>query len=265
MLYMPKENITSMYNMWQLNTKMEDGRCLGTKDGILCGYCEMCRYIWRAQSTMPGGIKSHDVWAMENYKEMEEKRVIAKIEKEKLKKEIQRKLTGVIEHEMWTVSLKDYDGKLLNRRHYYEELAEKVEEVVENKKFGFKVSGAVIEYHSGEHPDGGNLHVHILAMRDDTYKPSRRINDMAKYFGVKSNFIDRAKGTKEIDFVNRLNYIYGRKINEDKIDYVRKDRIWRKHYQLPEVTSIFPPEILKLYLREKEEEWYDAEEQIGGE
>lgn len=230
-----------MYNMWQLNTKMLNGMCMAHEDGIFCGYCERCKYIWKAQSTESWGIKSHDVWAMENYKNGLENLARAKIERRKLKQEIDRKIEGKIEHELWTIALpEEFEvGKL----------REKIEEIIDDGKFGFKQSAGVIEFHSSEYPDGGNLHIHILTMMDKTYKPSRRIKDLAKYFGIENNFVDRQKGYLEEDFKNRLNYIYGRKISDDKKVYVGKDRIWREDNLLPHVTTKLPNEIERLYLR----------------
>lgn len=230
-----------MYNMWQLNTKMVNGMCMAHEDGIFCGYCERCKYIWKAQSTESWGISSHDVWAMKNYQQGIEAQSRAKIERRKLREEVERKIEGKIDHELWTIALPE--------KFELGKLREKIEEIIDDGKYGFKRSAGVIEFHSEKCPDGGNLHIHILAMLDKTYKPSRRIKDLSKYFGIKENFVDRQKSCKQDDFSNRLNYIYGRKVDDDKKIYVERDRKWRDDNLLPHVTSKLPTEILQLYLR----------------
>ena len=215
--------------MWKVATKMQkDGYC--EIDGPSCGYCERCRYLYSARPKKDKEL-SHTEWAKRNYILMME----MKMDREKQVKEVRAEVMarrGEVKHEFWTIAL-PIDYNLVT-------MVEKSWDMMDKDLFKMGDSIACYEYHSKERPAGGNLHIHILVIRHGTYKPSKKIEMMAKHFGIAKNFIDKAPFYKGSDFENRLNYILGKKIDEDKKTYVERDRQWREDEGLPEFTCCLP-------------------------
>lgn len=92
---------------------------------------------------------------------------------------------------------------------------------------------AVVEYHS---KSGENLHIHIL--RQGNYSKPKIIRDLSRKFKVDRNFIDVKRSVRDVDYKNRYNYIKGIKVDDDKSEYVEKDREWRKQSGLRELYNL---------------------------
>lgn len=215
--------------MWRVEGRRNaDGWC--DIDGAWCGYCERCKYLYSARADRDRHL-THEQWAKRNYIiQLEDK-----IEKEKELKEVKLGILGnkgTIKHEFWTIALpQNYD---------LVEMVHKSWDMMDKDLFKMGDSIACYEFHSKDNPQGGNLHIHILVIKHGTYKPSKKIKLMAKYFGVAENFIDKAPAYKDGDFENRLNYILGRKVDSDKQIHVENDRKWRSKHGLPEFTCALP-------------------------
>lgn len=77
---------------------------------------------------------------------------------------------------------------------------------------------------------GENLHMHIL--KEGNYSKTKIIRDLSRRFKIESNFIDVRKGTEPTDWNNRLSYIQGTKVSEEKMECVEKDKEWRKEHSI---------------------------------
>ena len=81
-----------------------------------------------------------------------------------------------------------------------------------------------VEFYSGKQKE--NLHLHIL--KDGIYNKTKLIRDMSRKFKVSDNFVNVKKGTTESDYYNRLSYLRGEKVDEQKKENSELDRIWRE-------------------------------------
>jgi len=93
----------------------------------------------------------------------------------------------------------------------------------------------VVENFSGELKKE-NLHVHIL--KHGIYSKTKIIRDLSKKFRVAPNFINIKKGTKEIDYMNRLDYINGEKVSELKKENCELDRVWRDQNGFSQIYNL---------------------------
>jgi len=101
-----------------------------------------------------------------------------------------------------------------------------LKKVIQNLSYSYlKNAKLVVEYFSGELKKR-NLHVHIL--KQGIYSKTKIIRDLSTKFKVAPNFINVKKGTKESDYMNRLNYLEGEKHSELKKTNCELDRIWRE-------------------------------------
>lgn len=96
-----------------------------------------------------------------------------------------------------------------------------------------KGSTCVVEYHSAT---GDNLHLHIL--RRGNYSKTKIIRDLSRKFKVESNFVDVQRSNKDNDYQNRLKYINGDKVSEEKQVYCINDSIWREMNDLDEYYNL---------------------------
>ena len=83
---------------------------------------------------------------------------------------------------------------------------------------------------------GENLHMHIL--KEENYSKTKIIRDLSRRFKIASNFIDVRKGTEPTDWNNRLSYIQGTKVSEEKMEYVAKDKEWRKNANIRDYYNL---------------------------
>jgi len=145
-------------------------------------------------------------------------------------------ITGAgVKHRMWTINLPlDYDLVQMKRL---------TEELVFNNLYKLGSSIATYEYYGkdGEHP-----HVHLVTTQDKPKKPGTVIENLAKKFGVKENFIDYKLGKPE-DFRNRMNYVMGNKVEPGKVEQCIQDRTWRQENSLPHITCSLPETIVNKY------------------
>lgn len=78
-----------------------------------------------------------------------------------------------------------------------------------------------------------NLHIHIL--KHGIYSKTKIIRDMARKFKVAPNFINIKKGTTEQDYLNRLHYINGEKLDELKKENCLLDQEWRRQNDIEQI------------------------------
>lgn len=89
-----------------------------------------------------------------------------------------------------------------------------------------------IEYFSKK---GENLHSHIFVPQK--IHKTKTIRDFSRWFGIEPNFVDIRQKTTELQYNNALSYIKGEK-EQKKIEYVEKDKEWRKKYNLQDFYLI---------------------------
>lgn len=212
----------------------KEGHCGGARNSWLwCGYCDHCYNLSgdRNKKLYP----THDSWA----KWLWEQNIETKKEWKKAKQKAYRKLmlkTGNangMRHSFITIALpKDYS---------LQKMMKTLCRIQSKGLYGLRESISCVEWFSDQHPDGGNLHIHILAFRGDTkYKPSVIAKQLSKAFKIESNFVD--VNNHDCDMLTRLNYICGKK-SGTKDDHCSKDRKWRREVNLPDVTSYLPAEL----------------------
>lgn len=227
--------------MWKVTTKLnKDGNC-EIEGGIRCGYCERCKFIYNIWRKIEGNELDHEGWAKRNFINEERVKIEVTEARRKLKQEIEAE-SGKLKHEFWTIALpKDYD--LFN-------MVKKTVEMQDGDMFKMGDSIANFEYYSKKNPEGGNLHIHVLVCSHGTYKPVKKIEMIAKHFGIERNFVDKAPHSNS-GFENRLNYVLGRKIDLDKRGYCDKDKQWRDDNGLPEFTCYLPETLRAKYSLEE--------------
>ncbi len=205
-----------------------DGYCdINRNDLIMCGYCERCNYTAECYE---GGAS---LWKKKNW----EYTMIARIKIKKAREKALRDLyisTGnenSLKHTWCTIGLpKDYS---------LQKMIICVEKIQAKDLYGLGDSVASYEWYSETSPDGGNLHIHLLAVNNTKkYKPGTIATKLAKFFGIKANFVDVINGNS--DFLNRVNYVCGIKDSKEKNIYAEKDKEWRKLKELPHVTCGLP-------------------------
>jgi len=228
-----------MSQMWDIyKDRREPGGHCGGKKGW-CGYCGACDYIWNIgkYSNWKGMTKAE--WQEMNYKNNLKSAMREKLRIQEVKDAVMIEAGGGLKHTFWTIALpKDYDlGKM----------QEKTEELINKDKYGMGKSCAVYEYHSETCPNGGNLHIHILVPEHGKKtRAGKQIEMVAKHYGIKENFVDRELGIQR-DFKNRMNYVLGRKINDEKQKYVEEDRKWRAMQDLPDFASTLSKKVEEAF------------------
>ncbi len=218
-----------------------EGHCDGPRnEWVWCGACSKCQYM--AETAVDTGKwESPEAWKKWNWEQVMLMRLKTKVAKRRALKELYLK-TGnenSLKHTFVTIALKE-DYSL-------PDMVKKVEKIQKNDLYGLEDSIASYEYFSDKHPEGGNLHVHLLAVNNHKkYKPSVIARRVASLFKIESNFVDVINGND--DFCNRLNYVCGIKQGPEKAEFVDKDKKWRYENDLPRVTYDSP-----FSLREKVE------------
>ena len=215
-----------MYKVENLKYDCE-GNCDGVRnDWVWCGYCDKCNYLAKASE------KGEEEWRKWNWEctmlsQMKIKKARAKALKELY---ISTDNENCLKHTFLTIALpEDYS---------LPDMVKTVEKVQSKDLYGLGDSIASYEWYSEKKPEGGNLHVHLLAVNNTKkYKPSVIAKKIAKLFNIETNFVDVVNGNE--DFLNRLNYVCGQKC-EGKVACNEKDREWRKREGLPGVTSHLP-------------------------
>lgn len=144
-----------------------------------------------------------------------------------------RQLIGLTQekfsHQLITIALpQDYD---------IERLRQKLIGLQYNRRTGAPTKwliGAImsVEWYSKTHPEGGNLHVHIL--KPGNYQKAKIVRDMATHFRVEPNFIDAKAGQYRDLYETRRKYIMGEK-QDEKLEYSVLDKIWRKNNSIMDV------------------------------
>lgn len=225
-----------MYDIYR--DKREPGGSCGGKKGW-CGYCSTCDYIWNIGKYSNWKGMTRTEWQKSNYRNNLKMQMREAERLREIRDSVMIEEGGGLSHVFWTIGLpKDYD---LDRMRM------KTDELLEKDKFGMGKSCAVYEYHSENSPDGGNLHIHILVPEHGRKtRAGKQIEMVAKHYGIKENFVDRELGIKR-DFKNRMNYILGNKINEEKRKYVEKDREWRAMQQLPDFASTLSKKVEEAF------------------
>lgn len=209
-----------------------EGCCDGVRnDWVWCGSCPKCDYL--AETAVETGKWADKTeWRKWNWENVELAKIRIKIAKKRALKELYLK-TGnenSLKHTFVTIALK--------KEYSLPDMVKMVEKVQKNNLYGLGDSIASYEYFSEGSPDGGNLHVHMLAVNNTKkYKPSVIAKKMASLFKIETNFVDVINGND--DFLNRLNYVCGIKKN-GKEDFVDKDAQWRSENNLPRVTYQLP-------------------------
>lgn len=214
-----------MYKMYEVKSKMTDGKC---ELGRWCGYCERCDLIWKLGFSKE---LTKEEWAKRNWIKEEEKRLKIEREKLNLRRELQKEIEGGYPHEHYTVGLPE--------GYPLEKLLKTLDDIQEADKHQMGQSIAVVEYHSETHPNGGNLHIHIVVLKHGKYRPGKKCEKLAEEFQVKKNFIHYENGRSQ-DWKHRLNYVTGKKVEPKKIEYVKKDREWREREGLPSFSCYLP-------------------------
>lgn len=209
-------------------------------DGKWCGYCKSCEQLWEVENNFKKPISQED-WRKRNWEWCILHDMQLRKAKEEARLGLQMRAEGTVKHRVITISLKDdYDLIIMKKN---------VEKLQMGDLYGCGQSLSCYEYHSREKPDGGNLHCHILIIDHTKYKPVIQISKIAKLFKIEKNFVDIA--TAKNDFAIKVGYICGIK-KEDKMEYVLKDREWRKRFLLPNVTSVLPKMFEQKYVNELE-------------
>jgi len=144
-----------------------------------------------------------------------------------------RRFTGLTEekfsHQLITIALpQDYD---------IDRLKQKLISLQYNRRTGAPTKwlvGAImsVEWYSKTHPEGGNLHIHIL--KPGNYQKAKIVRDMATHFRVEPNFIDAKAGQYRDLYETRKKYIMGEK-QEDKEEFAKLDKIWRMENKIMDV------------------------------
>jgi len=132
-------------------------------------------------------------------------------------------------HQLITIALpQDYD---------IDKLKQKLLSLQYNRRTGAPTKWLVgsimsVEWYSKTHPEGGNLHIHIL--KNGNYQKQKIVRDMATHFRVEPNFIDCKAGQYRDLYETRRKYIMGEK-QEDKEEFAKLDKIWRMENKIMDV------------------------------
>ncbi len=203
-----------------------------------------CRHVkdgWKE----PNGEEVGGFWEW-NWRRVQQARIQNKLKQQELKREMQINIGAGLKHVLWTISLtENYDLKLMQKQ---------LDTLILNDKYQMGQSLAAVEFHSENHPEGGNLHIHIVVINHGTLKPCDKKVWIAKWFGIEENFIDYQTRRPATDFEHAINYVLGDKSSLEKQGYVEKDRQWRQLNNLPQLTSSLPKDIWDRYV--KPQLWY---------
>ncbi len=219
-----------------------DGNCdLKRNDNVICGYCDICEIIGDAAVLVNNKWDTLEDWQKDNWKmTMQTRMRIKQMKKKELKKlYIESGNSNCLKHQLITISL-PIDYSLCN-------MVKNIENIQEKNLYGLKDSIASYEFYSEKHPEGGNLHIHLLVLNNDKqYRPHALAKIIAKKFGIASNFVDVVNSNE--DFNNRLKYVCGVKNDTKKQVYCDKDDLWRESKGLQRVSMGFHFSLRKMVI-----------------
>lgn len=113
---------------------------------------------------------------------------------------------------------------------------DQLKSVIDNLEYSYLENAYLIVENFSGITKKENLHVHIL--KQGIYSKTKLIRDMSRKFKVLPNFINVKKGTKEKDYLNRLQYINGEKQSELKKENHELDRKWREENGFQQIYSL---------------------------
>ncbi len=212
--------------------KDKDGWCAG--GGLLCGYCGACLYLYKLGKAN-GNWDDITEWRRDNYI------FHTKYTESKYKLENEAKLEAVDDIKYWAFKVGFPPGFCPKKAFKLVSLA--------TSSHGWDNGIWNIEFFSKTHPDGGNLHFHLLQPRLTKYKKGALIKHLSKVCGIKENFIEWSKDGAS--FAQQVNYICGIK-KEEKMIYVEKDREWRSDLGFPHISHNFPKILRNKYKKQIE-------------
>lgn len=218
----------------------DDTVCRDSDSGFACGYCPKCSLIASlyAEQIMMKQAKPANAacrrslinqWRVNNFKWCTDAQRRYKTERAAIKQQIN--LDEMQPYTWCKIGLpKGYDLK---------KMVETMEKLQSSKIYGMGQSLANYEYHSEQSPEGGNLHIHVVALGKCPYKKGQLAKNLAKKFGTAANCVEVEIRGDGGDFENRVNYTMGRK-GHGKDIFVDRDRKWREFHGIPNVSNSFP-------------------------
>lgn len=120
-----------------------------------------------------------------------------------------------------------------------QKMVETMEKLQRDKHYMMGESLACYEFHSKNSPQGGNLHIHVVALGVHKYKRGALAAKLANRFGTLPNCVEVEIRLDGGLFQTRVDYTVGKKI-EDKEGFVEKDKAWRDFHGIPHVSNSFP-------------------------
>lgn len=112
---------------------------------------------------------------------------------------------------------------------------ENLKRIIEDLEYAYlEDAHLTVEYYSGD--KNKNLHIHIL--KHDIYSKTKIIRDMGRKFKVEPNFVNVKRGTKEKDYQNRLSYLKGDKLSDQKKANSIADIIWRDQNGFQQIYNL---------------------------
>ncbi len=210
--------------------KDKDGWCVG--NGIMCGYCDTCLYLYNIGKQAK---KWDDLteWRKQNY--IWTQRYIER----KHKLENEAKLEAVDDIKYWAFKVGFPPGHCPKKAFKLVSIA--------TSSHGWDKGIWNIEFFSAKHPEGGNLHFHLLQPKLKKYKPNALIKHIAKVCGIAENFVEVSKSGST--FCQQVNYICGIK-KESKMPFVEADRKWRTEEGFPQISLNFPKILRNKYKKQ---------------
>lgn len=221
-----------MTETWEIRTRKTGERNCEVGN-FWCGYCEQCVYLGKAWCEIEAGRTLED-WRVRNYEQCTRMRMLDRARRRVVQQKIEDELRCDSDEENKFRWLKiSFPKSEVN----YKKVIEKTEILMREDKYSLGNSIMVLEFHSKNSPEGGNLHLHLLAVGHCKTDKARCIRQLARYYKLETNFIDYKKGWGEDNFRIKLRYVCRYKTKE-KMGFVRKDQIWREQQKLPEVVVL---------------------------
>lgn len=231
------QNKKIVFNKWKI-----PGRCWHDGGTQCCNYCRECMKFWDTYAAQLG----HEAMEQKrkdrymNYRK-------AKIEEQKHQQELECMfaMEAGMENVMITIALEDKPGE----RMYYLDKWCTAKQILTKDLYGMGNGIMVMEYHSKEHQDGGNLHIHLLyimSTKNRNLRKNKSIKNVAKHMGVEENFVDYTQG-KKIDFTDKVRYLLGDTDNELKKQLKEKDKEFRDSHTIPRSACTFSATLKELF------------------
>lgn len=231
------ENKKIVFMKWKI-----PGRCWHEGGTHWCNYCRNCMKFWDIYCTQQG----HDAMEQkrkEQYMAYREAQILEKKHQQEL--ECMFATEAGMENVMITIALPDKaDDRLYYLGKWYD-----AKQIITKDLYGMGNAIMVMEYHSKEKPDGGNLHIHILyimSSKNRNLRKNKTIKNVAKHMGVEDNFVDYTQG-KKIDFTDKVRYLLGDTDNELKKQLKEKDKAFRDSHTIPRSACTFSATLKELF------------------